>query len=285
MSDYSSVNQKTSSNKESTVNKSDKFVFKGLGSDWSGLNRYLIAQIYPVVSNIDDNGNRYYTKDAKEKTVFAPLVEGAELEMTFNWQSPFEQTGPESKAPAITAMLQSGKLRGLLSSFIGQPQQGEDEQSSGIGELLKQAEGRAGITKLNSTQTFNGMQPVKLNLKLIFRAKKDAYTEVEKPIQKLIEWATPQKLSQDGAIVNLLKGVKEKNNLIDTLLPSVAPRLVALNYKGKLYTPLVIESISVPITAPTTSGGYLASAEATLSLSSLTALDRDDIKQIYSRSR
>ena len=45
----------------------------------------------------------------------APLTD-ASMDVVLNWQSPFEQAGPESRAPSIMAMLQSGEIQPVLSA-------------------------------------------------------------------------------------------------------------------------------------------------------------------------
>lgn len=260
-------------------------------SDWQGLSPHLIAEFYPVMLTISDDGSRNYVLDVTAgRSVFAPLLDGAEIEYSFNWQSPFEQMGTESKAPALTAMLQSGVMasayEGFMASTYGEKAaEAMGGTSDSIGEAIKSMEGRTGITKLNSTQTFSGMAPVKCTMKLLFRAYSDPKKEVMQPIQQLLEWAVPKKLSPDSSLVLMAKlaGNTSTNvgDYISALLPSEAPQMIAMRYKGRLYSPMVIESITDPITSPTTSGGDYASAEVSLSLASLFAWDKADIKSIY----
>lgn len=254
------------------------------GSDWQGLSNQLIARFYAVKA-VGNGENRRYLQDLSQGLpVHAPILEGAEIEYQFNWQSPFEQMGTEAKAPALSAMLQSGAISDVYSAFMARFS-GDNAAASGgdksaVGSTLKELEGRTGITKLNSTQTFAGMPPVKCSLKLLFRAYQNPQLEVMNPITQLIKWAMPIELSQNGAIVNLLDPNNEKN-FIDALMPSKAPTLIAMEYKGRIYKPMVIEAISDPITSPTTRDGSYAKAEVSLTLASLSAWDRADIAQIY----
>lgn len=99
----------------------------GQGSNWQGLSNHLIARFYPVVS-VGNGKDRRYVQDMSELPVFAPILDGAEMEYQLNWQSPFEQMGTEAKAPALTAMLQSGMLSDFTAQFtrsVGNPQGGE----------------------------------------------------------------------------------------------------------------------------------------------------------------
>lgn len=254
------------------------------GSNWQGLSNHLIARFYPVVA-IGEGAERRYQQDIKELAVIAPILDGAEMEYQLNWQSPFEQMGSEAKAPAITAMLQSG----MLSDFTAQASAllgifGDKKSTQDKGKIqgtLKSLEGRTGITKLNSTQTFAGMPPVKCTMKILFRAYSDPQTEVMNPLKSLIQWAMPQELSPDGTLMNAMQAAVGDGKWLDVLMPSKAPRLIAMEYKGRVYKPLVIEMISDPITSPTTSDGKYAKAEVSLTVSSLTAWDKADIQRIY----
>lgn len=243
------------------------------GSSWQGLNNNLIAKFYPVATVYDENGNKHYYKDLTQGgVVVAPILDGAEIEYALNWQSPFENTGTDSKVPALTAMLQSGSLTSVLQPF---------SQSSS--SYLQNFEGRTGITKLNSTQTFSGMPPIKMNVKLLFRAFKNAKKEVTIPMAQLIKWAVPTKLAKDGVAMGVITKMTDDqaHKLNDYLLPSEAPTLIAMEYKGRVYKPLVIEAITDPIDSPITSNGHYTRAEVSLTICSLTALDRQDIKNIY----
>lgn len=270
---------------EGTFDQAINSLIPGQGSNWQGLNNHLIARFYPV-KPVGEGKDRKYERDKDELNVFAPILDGAEMEYQLNWQSPFEQMGTESKAPAITAMLQSGLMSDFYAQFtssvgIGTGNGDQKKDPDKVQSTLKSLEGRTGITKLNSTQTFAGMPPVKCTMKLLFRAYSDPQSEVMMPIQKLIEWAMPQELSHDGALVNAMQAASGEGKWLDVLMPSKSPRLIAMEYKGRIYKPLVIEMISDPITSPTTADGKYAKAEVSLTVSSLTAWDRADIKQIY----
>lgn len=242
-------------------------------SSWQGLNPHLIAKIYPLKVVYTEDRKLYVQDESKGAPVLAPILDGAEIEYSFNWQSPFEQSGVENKAPALSAMVQSGVMTQISDWIFG---------DSKITSELKDQEGRTGITKLNSMQTFNGMPPVKISCKLLFRAMTNARKEVNEPIKQLLKWALPQSLSSDGTVINIAKSAGN-GKIVDGLMPSLAPLVVAMEYKGRVYKPLVIEAISDPITSPTTRDGYYARAEVGITLCSLTAWDRNDIETIYRR--
>jgi len=155
------------------------------------------------------------------------------------------------------------------------------EGSTSLNDSLSKAKGRTGITKLNSTQVFSSMPPVKISMKLLFRARGNAHKEVSQPLKKLIQWAVPQALSSDGMLVNAISDSDGGGSFLDVLLPSTTPLLIAMEYKGRTYKPMVIESITDPITSPTTQSGDYARAEIDMVISTLSALDRKDIGSLY----
>lgn len=249
------------------------------GGENYGLNKHLIAKIYPV-----DDESTYINGD---DIVCAPLTDG-NLDMSFNWQSAFENSGTDSKLPAISQLLQSGQASVMLNLMAGffsdDPNSKFNKVKNALQVTANQAEGlqgRTGITKLNSRQVFSGMPPIKIPITMYFRAWRDAQEEVESPVNKLFEWALPQKLANNsvlaGALEKLLAG--EVPNL-DTVFPSTIPRFVALEYGGRTYTPLVIESIAHPLVLPRTKEGEMLNVSVQLTLATLTAWDKDD----YARS-
>ena len=248
-----------------------------LGSLWDGLSPHLIASIYEVVKTGDDSWGRTAQSDAA--TVLAPLTE-ASMEMVLNWQSPFEQAGPESKAPALMAMLQSGALQPIVDVMLpgnksGTKTEGSAQQKSN--DFLKQFEGRTGITKLNSTQVFNGMPPVKIQVVALFRAWRDPASEVEAPFNKLMEWALPIELSKDGSLLaRAAETTKGDMGYVEALMPSRSPTRVAMKFKGRTYSPLVIESIGMPMNSPVDANGQYVELAVPMTLCTLTAIDRKD---------
>ncbi len=244
-----------------------------LHSKWDGLSPHLIASFWPVERA--GSGSHYWRKIEGHPTIQAPLTE-ANIEMTLGWQSPFENAGADKGVPAISSMLQSGAI---------QPWVGDGKGKDFVGKF----EGRTGITKLNSTQVFAGMPPVKIQAVALFRAWSDPVAEVMNPVMQLIQWALPQELAPDGPIMSLLSAAKEvaKGKPLDeasarALLPSIAPAKIAMKYKGTLYSPMVIESIGYPIGSPVDSNGNHVELVVPLTLCSLAAIDRADWQRAVS---
>lgn len=235
-----------------------------LTSDWGGLNPLLLASFYEV----DREG--IYKPDTP--VVKAAVTDG-NIEVTLNWQSPFENAGPETKAPTLFALLQTGSFQPIMD-LMNSADKGGDK---GV-QLLQKYEGRAGITKLNSTQVFNGMPPARVALTLLFRAWMDPVKEVEIPFNRLMSWALPKTLAKDSVLVNGLDRILGKNekDWIETILPSESPTLIGVSYKGRCYSPLVIENIGDPISSPIDQAGNYVSLSVPLSLATLTAIDKND---------
>lgn len=219
-------------------------------------------------------------------SVKSPLTE-ANIELTGNWQSAFENAGPESKAPTIMAMLQSGSLSSYLQAFFGRADPTSQNQGvlngllSQAENFAKSAQGRTGMSKLNSTQIFTGSAPVKIAGTLHFRAFDDPESEVRKPVDQLSQWALPKKLAASGSLVSLIESFKSANrandfNLVQALLPSEAPQMLGLRYGGYTFSPLVLESVGRPLTVPMTKRGEPLSISIPFTLASLTALDAGD---------
>lgn len=229
------------------------------------LSPHLIASFWEIEKN--QNGTWEKVGDISVK---APLAE-ATMEMVLNWQSPFEQAGADRGMPALSAMLQSGALQPYVNS------------DGKAGSMLSKFEGRTGITKLNSTQVFSGMPPVKIQVTALFRAWLDPAKEVEAPFNQLMEWALPVNLAPDGAIMSFFTAIKGavtggslSESAVNALLPSTAPCKIAMKYKDRIYQPLVIESITHPMNSPIDVNGRYVELAVPMTLCTLTAIDRND---------
>lgn len=236
-----------------------------LTSLWDGLSDHLIASFYEVERK--DGGWR---RVVGGEVVKAPLTESS-MEMVLGWQSPFEGSGADKGVPALSSMLQSGALQPFVNP------------DGKAGAVLSKFEGRTGITKLNSTQVFSGMPPVKIQVTALFRAWAKPVEEVEDPFNQLMKWALPINLAPNGAILSILEAGKNwvagqalSDATVDALLPSTAPTKIAMKYKGRTYSPLVIESIGHPMNSPIDSNGRYVELAIPMTLCTLTAIDRQD---------
>jgi hypothetical protein len=229
-----------------------------LSPEFGELSPFLIAKFYAIRRN---NNGSWLAVEGE------PIVKCAftdcNLDATMQWESPFEGGG-STPFQATGAMLKSGEAA-RRADAAGLPN-----------NFFSNFEGRAGITKLNSTQVFNGMPPVKITVTALFSAWADAEKEVERPFNKLMEWALPQYLAPDR-----ITGLQKAKNTAEAIFPSKAPTIIALNYQGKSYSPLVIESISVPLDSPIDRRGYHTSLSISMTLCTLTALDKYDWQTTY----
>lgn len=239
---------------------------------WDGLSPHVIASFWPVERS---GASHVWKKIDGSPTIKSPLME-ANIDIPLGWISPFENAGGDKAVPGISSMLQSGAIQPWATSEKG-------------AETLGKFEGRTGITKLNATQVFAGMQPLKITAVALFRAWRNPVSEVMVPVTQLIQWALPQELAPDGPILSLLKAAKEiaSGKPLDEgaamgLLPSIAPAKLAMRYKGMLYSPLVIESIGYPIGSPVDKNGNYVELAVPLTLCSLSAIDRADWRRAAS---
>ncbi len=238
-----------------------------LGSDWGGLSAHYIASFFAVKkSTSEDKKTIIWTRDESQPEVRAPITDG-NVEATQNWQSPFENVGPDQKFSSFTALVQAGGFSSILSELKALfPGSETVDQAKAKAASL---EGRSNLTKLNSTQVFTGMAPLKIALTAHFRAYRDAAAEVRAPMDQLTRWALPQEIAQDGPVVEAIGG-----NL--TPFPSRVPQIIGMKIADMLFMPLVIESHPYPLTGPRDVRGRLTHAAMQLQLASLTALDRRD---------
>lgn len=243
-----------------------------LTSKWAGLSRHLIASFFPVESySSGDDKKVMWRRAANSVEVQAPLTDG-NLEATLNWHSPFENTGADQKFSSLSALLQSGTLTPLAILFK------EFMDKKGLGNSLtdelvdrtRKLEGRSSITKLNSTQVFNGMPPLKISVTAHFRALEDADVEVRRPLNQLMSWALPQELADAGPILELVRAGDP------SLYPSRVPQILGMKFADMSIMPVVIESMPYPLTAPRDRHGTLLSAQVAMQISSLSALDARD---------
>lgn len=240
-----------------------------LSSVWDGLNPYLLAYFFEV----DKDGNQ-----VGDTLVKAPLTE-SNLDMTLNWQSPFENMSPDTMKPSLSAMAQSGELVAVIDVAKSMTGGSGSGLTDNLTSAVKAVEGRTGLTKLNSLQTFSSMPPVKLQVTALFRAWMNASNEVESPVDQLIKWALPVELSKNSVAINALNTLNSgitTQKALETILPSLAPVFIGLTYKSRTYAPLVIESIGLPLSSPITKDGHYTEMSIPMTLCSLAAWDRAD---------
>lgn len=238
-----------------------------LTSEWGGLSPHLIASFFAVTRVVsDDRKSIRWQRDMSQPEVLSP-ISASDMEITMNWVSPFENLSPDQKFGTFSAMLQSGGFATLIEQLRASfPDSKVGEWSA---EKASKFEGRSNLTKLNSTQVFTGMPPMRIPMTAHFRAFQDADKEVRRPLNQLIQWALPQELAQDGPLVEALTGTLE-------MYPSRVPQIIGIKYADMLIAPLVIESMSPPLVGPRSSDGVLTSVAVQMQISSLSALDARD---------
>lgn len=266
-------------------------------TQWGVLNALLLAQLVPCT--IGSDGSFVAVQRGKDdgdldengvdlSPVFGPITD-SNMDASFNWHSPFEGAGPESKIPTLMAMIQSGGITGItnaLQSLVSPNTPGLKNAIGDIGSTFNTLVGRTGITKLNSRLVFSGCPPIKLSFTLHFRAYKDARNEVLLPYKKLFRWATPQKLAPDGIIASTIDSIASGNgglirDTIAGIFPSMAPKFLQFTFAGESWPPMVIEHISNPIHEHIGVDGAPVYRAVQVTLATLTALDQADINRLF----
>ncbi|MBE0440630.1 hypothetical protein ACT3RN_00495 [Psychrobacter sp. AOP5-GZ1-6] len=258
-----------------------------IGSTWGekGLNKNLVVKIRPVIEgNIEGGqGAQTYEVDTNQPTVES-IFEDAEFTIESQYSTPFESSNPEGRLPNLMGMIQSGQAAAagysLFAAGGGVVADAADAAASFIGAKgiveKGQAElegllGKSNFTKLNSRQIFTSSNSVRITGSLVFQAWADAATEVEAAVSQLQRWASAKSLSNTSLIVGAL------DEGLSAMFPSEIPPMVQLQYGGKTYKPLVIESVSAPITAPMTKDGNRIAVKVQVTFLSLTAWDQQNI--------
>lgn len=281
---------------------------KKKGANYGSLDPRLIAEIglaeeYRIGIDLEGRTAREYRPLDNGPTVKGILTD-ADLEMANQYSSPFESQNLEQKFPTLTGGLQTGQLLDTATNVAGGKidalagQLAARATAGGIGgiaastalvaveavqaagadlmENLGSLKGKSAFTKINSTQIYLGTSPVKISATLFFRAWADAAEEVERQVQRLQEWASPAYLSRTGAVENLLTGKK----IGESLFPSEIPPVLYLLYGGRVYCPLVIESISTPLVVERDQNADRLAVSVQVQFSSLAAWDKGDIRKI-----
>lgn len=267
------------------------------------INNNLIAQIFPV-QKMTDAADSYAYVGAENSPIVQALLEDGEFSLENQYQTPFENSNPELKMPSLMAMIQSGEGLTALSGLMTEAPQGDGIGSkimSGLIQVVKSASdytgltdetidklkgltGKTSFTKLNSQQIYLSSNSVKITGTLVLTAWADAKAEVEDALRLLQSWTVSKFLSDNGLVVNSVQGVQQEG-FIDGALAGIfsgeVPPTVALTYGGKTYSPLVIESLSAPITAPMNSQGNRIAIKVQISLSTLRAWDKRDVNALY----
>ncbi|GAA0319184.1 hypothetical protein [Psychrobacter aestuarii] len=264
-----------------------------------GLNANLIAKIQPVIEeNIEGGqGNQVYTVDSGQAPVTALLADG-DFVTESQYSTPFEASNPEARLPNLMGALQSGQANAAFYSFFalnGDPTgagqiaanilSGVSEATGlsdtvtkvrmGLQEQMMALKDRSNFTKVNSQQIYTSSSSVRISATLVFQAWSDARKEVEDQVENLQAWASATELSAQSLIVSGLQ-----DGFSQAMFPSVIPPLVQLQYGGKTYKPMVIESVSTPIVAPMNNNGDRIALLVPVVLLSRTAWDAKNIREL-----
>ena len=249
-----------------------------IGANPNNLNNALLCEIFEC----DEVGNFI-----GNVLVRAFLTEPLNLNITQNWQSPFENMGAETKAPALTALLQSGQAQAMVSVIDALVPESLkqalpnvvrnflDDSGRILDSALEDLKGRTSLTKVNSRQIYANMPPIKMNLPLYFRAWNDPITEVEAAVSQVMAWSLNKKIADKSVLQGL---AEDKKFSIEGLFPSLIPSFIGIRYANRSYSPFIINSVDEPLNVMRDSSLNRLYCDLTVSIESLTALDRVDFE-------
>lgn len=247
-------------------------VLEGNSSLWDGLNKHLIATFFEVE---DPTNTQNWQKKLDSPIVQAAVLDGS-FESTQTWQSTFENAGPEQKAPALTALLQSGMVQGVAADTEAD----KNGKVKSFAEELDKFKGRTGMTRLNSMQIYLGAPAMNIPLTLLLRAWRDSQSEVEAPLEQLLNWTVPVEMANNPSIIARgLKAARDGGDAADVLMPSFAPVPIGFTYKNRSFFPVVIESLQYDLGSPINGNGNFVSMKVQIQMTTLTSWDRTDIQR------
>lgn len=256
---------------ENTSDEKVSYDFSPKAGDWGFLNPMFLGRI----ALCDKKG-----EPIEGSPVVSGLTIDADMTLESQYNSPFENSNPESRLPTLMGMLQGGDWVNTLDKVLGKVGLGGGEDGAGLSEetkkKLNQLEGRSNFTKVNSTQIYVSSSPVRFNVTMFFEAWASARHEVEHQVAMLQQWSLPDELSDDSIV-----GELAENTSIESLFPSKVPPFVSFTYAKKRYVPLLLESVSAPMVAPMDASGNRIVLEVTLTLVSRTAWDKRNIANLY----
>ena len=276
IADNDEVNKVNTQEKANQVQQEENLAY-------SGLSKHLLAEFNLV--NYDPKTKT--TTIDYSNPIKAILVDGSSS-IESQWQTPFENSNPDHKLPALTAGLQDGKLiESVVTAFTSNETVNDfakealkvvdmiDPVTGTLKKAIEDMVGHTNLTKVNSQQIYLSTANRQFTVTIQFLAFKDARKEVELPLMLLEQRASPQVLAEDGFVVNIL------TQGLGALFPSIIPPFVSLTTCGKTFYPLVINSVSAPIKTALDENGNRVAVTVEVVLSTRTAQDATDIANIY----
>jgi hypothetical protein len=114
------------------------------------------------VRRVLEGANARWEREPGSLEVRAPIT-GGSLEQTANWVFPFESQTVDAKLSSLSSVFQVGGFEAMLNS-LQQYLPADSFLGGSIDVATQQLKtlGRTGVTKLNSTQVFSGMPPLKI---------------------------------------------------------------------------------------------------------------------------
>ncbi|MDO4440577.1 MAG: hypothetical protein Q4B81_00155 [Moraxella sp.] len=263
----------------------------------NGLNDKLVMHIYVGNYAVNDVEGMTNYKDTKNVRC---LVEDMEFTVESQYSTPFQESDPQNKLPAMHAMLSSGTLVDMagVMGVGGDVEVSNDGDDSLVDKAMTKIEGmmhKTSFSKINSTQIYGSSGSIRMSGTVMLVAWDDA-SQVEDALRLLQAWSSPTHLSKESTAVNVAQGASdgwESGNgviessinavegVLDGIYQSVVPPIVSIRYGGKSYHGFYIESVSAPMNAPMNVNGERIAIKVQISFISRQAWDRADIEKLY----
>lgn len=248
---------------------------KILSSEWGGLSDHLIARFYEVTMRTPGD-LRSFTMANGSPIVAAPISE-VHLDQVQSWTSPFEQQRPDARVSTFSNMLQVGGFTEALNA-LDRIAGGSVDAFGKAAEQAATVQGRTSMTVSSSVQIHDGAPPLKITLTALFRAMRDPVAEVKKPVDQLMAWSLPAFLAARSVVQAVVVSPEtvKGDGMLRTVYPSQVPSYIGMVYRGRVYSPMVIEAIGKPLDGPVDQKGQDTFTKVQMTLASLHSIDRND---------
>ena len=193
----------------------------------------------------------------------------------------------------VIGLIAAGTSRSIQATWDSPLMQANMGSVPGIATLANLSQiigGGTSLTTLNTTQVWQGNQPLNITLNLTFVALSNAVTEVMKPLSFLEQFASADLKSgsplSDSAVGTLGNMVKAGADFLSDPKGAAFGRIpgtVSVCIGRKIIIPnCVIHSVSTPLDKERDADGNLLRAEVSLTLTTKAMLNRTDIPTTWS---
>jgi hypothetical protein len=188
----------------------------------------------------------------------------------------------------VIGLIAAGTSRSMQSTWdspLMQANLGSVPGIATISNLAQITSGQTSLTTLNTTQVWQGNQPITFTLNLAFVALTDAVAEVMQPCKFLEQFASadvqngnPIGGSATDTVLNMIdSGAKFIKDPSANGFGRIPGEVTICIGRQMIYPHCVIESISIPLDKERDVNGNLLRAEVSLNIATKTMINRTDI--------